>query len=145
MIERLNWTFKTMLSKHVAKFSSEWDTYLPGTLWAYCNTPHASTGEKSSYLLFGYDCCSTTEAALLPTTSLQSVNIHDYQEEPVAMLSSARKMAAKVNQEARRKYKHQYNKLSTFPKYQIGNWIFVYFPSDETGTKCPNHGMFPTE
>ena len=41
-------------------------------------------------------------------------------------------MAAKANQEAQRKYKHQYDKLSTLPnpKYQISDWVF---PSDVTG------------
>ena len=47
MIERLNRTFKSILRKHSAKFGAEWDTYLPGVLWAYCNTPHTSTGEKT--------------------------------------------------------------------------------------------------
>ena len=68
MIEGLNRALKTMLQKQAAKFGTEWDTYLPGALWAYCNTPHTSTSEKSSYLLFGYDYRSPTEAALLPTT-----------------------------------------------------------------------------
>jgi len=62
------------------------------------------------------------------------------------MLSLARKMAAKANQEAQRKYKHQYDKLSTLPKYQIGDWVFVHFPSDETGKirkmSQPWHGPY---
>ena len=49
------------------------------------------------------------------------------------MLSSVRKMAAMANQEAQH---NQYDKLSTLPKYQIGDWVFVYFPSDETGKMC---------
>ena len=131
MIERLNRTFKTMLRKQVAKLGKEWDAYLPGALWAYRNIPHTSTGEKPSYLLFGYHCRSPTEVALLPASSYQPVNINDYREELVVMLSSVRKMAAKANQEAQRRYKHQYDKSSTSPKYQIGDWVFVYFPSGE--------------
>ena len=34
---------------------AQWDQYLSGVLWAYRNTPHSSTGEKSSILLFGFD------------------------------------------------------------------------------------------
>ena len=102
MIERLNRTFKAMLRKQVARFGSQWDTYLPGALWAYRNTPHSSTGEKSSYLLFSFDCRSPTEAALVPTTSHQPVDISDYREQLVEMLSSARTMAAKANREAQR-------------------------------------------
>ena len=43
----LSQTFKTMLKKHVAKFGVEWDTYLSGTLWAYCNTLHTSNWRTS--------------------------------------------------------------------------------------------------
>ena len=45
MLERMNRTLKSMLRKHVAKFGSQWDRYLPGILWAYRNTPHESTKE----------------------------------------------------------------------------------------------------
>lgn len=56
MVERFNRTLKFMIRKHIAQFGKQWDRYLPGLLWAYRNTPHESTGEKRSYLLFGVDC-----------------------------------------------------------------------------------------
>ena len=80
-------------------------------------------------------------------SSYQPVNINDYHEELVVMLSSARKMVAKANQEAQRCYKHQYDKSLTSPKYQIDDWVFVYFPSEETGIlrklSQPWHGPLP--
>ena len=66
MVERMNRALKAMLRKHTAKFGKQWDHLLPGVLWAYRNTPHDSTLEKPSFLLFGVDLCSSTEAALLP-------------------------------------------------------------------------------
>ena len=65
MVERFNRTLKTMLRKHTVKFNKQWDCYLPGVLQAYRNTPYEATKEKTSYLLFGYDCRSPTEAAFL--------------------------------------------------------------------------------
>ena len=53
-------------------------------------------------------------------------------------------MAVKANQEAQCHYKHQYNKPSASLKYQIGDWVFVYFPSEETG-KLRKLGMVHTE
>ena len=50
MVERLR---KAMLQKTCAKFGQQWDRFLPGVLWAYRNTPHESTKEKPSFLLFG--------------------------------------------------------------------------------------------
>jgi len=51
-IVRFNRALKFMLRKHVSKFGMQWDTYLHGALWAYRNTPHSSTREKPSFLLW---------------------------------------------------------------------------------------------
>ena len=60
--------------------------YLPTRSFvAYWNTPYTSIGEKPSYLLFGYNCYSPTEEALLPAASHQPININDYREEIVLM------------------------------------------------------------
>ena len=67
MVECMNHTLKTMLRKHAAKFGLQWDRYWPGVL---CNSPHESTKEKPSFLMFGTDCCSPTEAALLPLSPI---------------------------------------------------------------------------
>ena len=74
-VERFNRTLKTMLRKHAARFGNQWDTYLSGVLWAYRNTPHTSTGEKPSFLLFGIDCRSPTEAAYMPVSDIQPTQV----------------------------------------------------------------------
>ena len=73
-VERFNRTLKLILRKHVAKYGMQWDQYISGVVWAYCNTPHSSTGEKPSFLLFGLDCHSPTKTAFLParTKSLRA-------------------------------------------------------------------------
>ena len=108
MVERFNRTLKFMIRKHIAQFGKQWDHYLPGLLWAYRNTPHESTGEKRSYLLFGVDCRSPSEAALLPPSTLQPTNVDDYREELILSLS-ARASAAKSIQKAQAKYKRHYD------------------------------------
>ena len=65
-VERFNRTLKTMLRKQASTYGVQWDQYIYGVLWACWNTPHSSTGEKPSYLLFGIDCRCPTEASLLP-------------------------------------------------------------------------------
>lgn len=113
LVERFNRTLKTALRKHAAKFGLEWDRYLPGVLWAYRNTPHESTGENPSYLLFGVDCRTPTEAALLPPTHLQPTEVEDYREELTLMLSSARELATKAIQKAQKKNKRLYDRKAT--------------------------------
>ncbi len=95
MVERFNRTLKTMLRKHVAKFGPHWDQFIPGVLWAYRNTPHESTLEKPSYLMFGVDVRTPNEAAILPSVELKhSTDVEDYREELAISLSSAPELAA---------------------------------------------------
>jgi len=49
-----------------------------GIPWAYLNTLHTQIGEKPSYLLFGMDSCSPTEAVLLSPKSPKITNISEY-------------------------------------------------------------------
>ena len=146
MVERFNRTLKSMIHKYVTQFGKQWDQYLPGLLWAYRNTPHESTGEKPSYLLFGMDCRSPTEAALLPPSALQPVAVEDYREELILSLSSARSTAAECIQKAQAKYKAQYDRKATSRTYRPGEWILVKFPCDESGKQRklsrPWHGPY---
>ena len=135
MVERFNRTLKTILRKHAATFGNQWDRYLPGVLWAYRNTPHESTGEKPSFLLFGMDCRTPTEAAYLPPSSLRPADVSDYREELILSLSLARKLAAESIQKVQVKYKRNYDrgvKIVDAP-LRNGVWVLVYHPQDETG------------
>ena len=69
LVERYNRTLKAMLRKHMARFGNQWDQFLYGVQWAYHNT----TGEKPSFLLFGTDLRTPSEAALSPPSSLSPV------------------------------------------------------------------------
>ena len=95
MVERFNRTLKTMFRKHAGRFGLQWDRYLLGMLWAYRNTPHESTGEKPSFLLFGMDCKAPSEAALLPPNLIEPSTVETYREELILNLASAQELAAK--------------------------------------------------
>ena len=146
LVERFNRTLKTMLRKHAADFGVQWDRYLPGVLWAYRNTPHDSTGEKPSFLLFGVDCRYPTEAALLPPTPVKPVAIEDYREELVLMLGEARQQAVTAIQKAQKRYKKSYDQRSQDPTLRVGDWVLVKFPQEESGhlrkLSRPWHGPY---
>ena len=145
-VERFNRTLKAMLRKHAVRFGNQWDTYLSGVLWAYRNTPHTSTGEKPSFLLFGVDCRSPTEAAFMPLTDICPVQMEDYREQLMATLSSARELAATSIQKAQKRYKHQYDRDTKTTSLKIGEWVFIRFPQDESGRlrklSKPWHGPY---
>ena len=122
-----------MLRKHAATFGNQWDHNLPGLLWAYSNTPHESTGEKPSFLLYRLDCRSPTQAALHPPHLINPTNVSDYWQELVLSLATARKLAAENIQKVQRKYKTQYDKKAKIADYHVGDWVMVHFLQDESG------------
>ena len=146
MVERFNRTLKASLRKHAVKFGNQWDTYLPGIIYAYRNSPHDSTGEKPSFLLFGFDCRSPSEASLLEPEEVRPTDVSDYREELILSLKSARDIATQSIRKAQNQYKKQYDKKSTQQSYQVGDWVLVKFPAEESGKNRklsqPWHGPY---
>ena len=140
MVERFNRTLIAILKKHVEKFGMQWDKHIPGILWAYHNTPHQSTGEKPSYLLFWFDCRSPTEASLLPTSPNGEVDITDYRRELTLSLKHAQELAAVSIQKAQTKYKEQYDKSAASTPFTVGGMVLVHFPQEES-ENCLSLGM----
>ena len=134
-----------MLWKHTT-FGSQWDRSLPGALWAYRNVPHDATNEKTSFLLRGMDCRTPTEEALLRPQEMEPVEVSDYREEIILSLSTARKLAAESIRTVQAQYKRMYDKLSRETDYQLGGWVLVYFPQEETRKRSklsrPWHGSY---
>ena len=116
-------------------------------LYAYRNTPHESTGEKPSYLLFGNHLRTPTEAAYLPETKNALVSdLTTYREKLVVGLSLAREQAAEAMQRAQRKYKKYYDKGTHPNPLQRTDWVMIRFPQEETGAgrklSRPWHGPY---
>ena len=146
LTERFNRTLKTMLRKHVDQYGMQWDQYLHGVLWAYRNTPHESTAEKPSFLLYGWDCKYPAEAAFLPEAQVDSTALNEYRQQLIKVLKQARELAAQQIQAAQRKYKKQHDRNTSTEKYKEGDWILIRFPHDEVGKQRklsrPWHGPY---
>ena len=69
------------------------------------NTPHEATSEKPSFLLFGMDCRTPSQAAYLKPTDLHPTDVDDYRTVMKLAITSARKLAATKIQQAQKKYK----------------------------------------
>ena len=111
LVERFNRTLIMTLRKQASTYGNQWDKFLSGAVWAYRNTPHETIGEKPSFLLFGIDCCTPSEVALLPPTQSEPIEeFTDYRQELVLSLSSARAQATKSIRKAQKHYKAHYDK-----------------------------------
>lgn len=146
LVERFNRTLKAMLRKHAFKYGKEWDRYLYGVLWAYRNTPHDSTGEKPSYLLFGRDLRSPVEAELLTPTLTPPTSAEEYKQQLLQTLAHSRHLAESATRQAQSRYKANFDKKATQRQYREGDWVMIKFPQEEQGKgrklSHPWHGPY---
>ena len=124
-----------MLRKHASRFGKEWDLNLYGVLWAYRNTPHDSTGEKPSFLLFGMDLRAPVKAELLePSTEIgPQISAEHYREQLVYTLASSRQLAEETTRQAQTRYKTNFDRRAHQREYRVGDWVMVKFPQEEQG------------
>ena len=110
------------------------------------NIPHEATKEKPSYLLFGFDCRSPTEAAFLPMEAQGHTDVMDYREEVVLSLASARELTVTNTKKAQKQYKQQHDHHATSVDYKVGDLVLVKFPHEECRKKrklsCPWNGPY---
>ena len=144
MVERFNRTLKTMLRKRAAQFGGQWDNHLPALLWVYRNTQHDSTGEKLSFLLFGWDCRSP-----LSTTCQWGCSVYyccRLSGGAYADLVICPTDHTLQHPSAERRYKAQYDRKTDSYKYKIGDWVLIRFPAEESGRlrklSRPWHGPY---
>ena len=93
LIERLNRTLISMLSKCVTKHGRDWDERLPYILFAYRVSVHESAKESPFYLLYGRDARLPTETVLSQPTTPYQLDMQDYRTELVTHLSDAWSLA----------------------------------------------------
>lgn len=99
-----------MLRRHASRYGNEWDQHLYGVLWVYRNTPHETTGEKPSFLLYGRDLRSPVEAELLFPDQHPPITTEDYREQLLQMLASSRELAETTIRRAQKRYKGQFDR-----------------------------------
>ena len=109
---------------------------LTSTCQDYPPTPHESTKEKPSFLLFGVNLQSPNKAAFLSPFKLEPTSIEGYQEELMQTLTSACTLAAENIRVAQTKYKKYHDKHAKPVSHSIAEWILIRFPQDETGKRC---------
>ena len=100
LVGRFHQTMTDMLAKVVEKEGEDWDTHIPYILFAYRTSLQQSTGESSSFLLYGRDAQPPTESALVPAPTPCPINLEDYKSQMVELLSESWELARQSIQKA---------------------------------------------
>lgn len=145
MVKQFNRTFKTILHKDASRFGNQWDRFLPGILWVYRNTPHESTGEKPSSLLFGQDPANSHRGMLPANHSCSGWSCRRLQRAFTHISQGdCCYFSSKGSGEIQTHHEHRVMRDTT--PIKTGDWVLVHSPQDGTGANRklsrPWHGPY---
>ena len=125
LVERLNQTLKSMLSKVVSKGGKDWDEYLGPALLAYRTAPQASTGQSPFFLLYGRDArLPTALNFFVPAVNCPTIET-EYARELFRELKKARQLARKSIQTAQGNQKKQYDRRARNSNIHAGDLVML--------------------
>ena len=124
----------------------EWDNWLPLLLFAYRSVVQDLTKESLFFLLYGRDPCLPSGTVFdLPLPSYP-VDTKDYRTELLVTVRKVREFTLKSILEAQEKQRKFYYRQSTTSRFQVGDGVMVFMPSEVTGNKrklaCPYHSPY---
>ena len=95
VVQRINRTLISMVTKHVEFNGHECDKYLPFLLFAYRVKIHRSTQESPFFRIYGRDARLPTETALAGPTSAAQLDVDDNKVDTLLGFSTAWESSAK--------------------------------------------------
>ena len=108
-------------------------------------TSHEATGEKPSFLLFGFN---RRTPALLPPNPIEPTTVVDYRDQVILSLSIQPEswLPSPMIQKAQKKYKLIYDRKASATHLKVGDWALIKFPAEEVGKlrkrSRPWHGPY---
>jgi transposase InsO family protein len=134
LVERFNGTLKLMLKKLCEERPTDWDRYVNALLFAYRETPQATTGFSPFELLYGRSIRGPlailkelwTDEVEESETKTTYQYVLDLQER----LQSTCELARTELQKAQKRYKTYYNKGTKSRKFKVGDEVLLLLPTD---------------
>lgn len=133
LVERFNGTLKSMLKKLCEERPKDWDRYVNALLFAYRETPQASTGFSPFELLYGRSVRGPlailkelwTEEVDEAETKTTYQYVLDLQER----LQKTCELARDEIKKAQKRYKFHYNKRAKSRKFKVGDEVLLLLPT----------------
>ena len=132
LVERLNGILLHSLSKYVSSDQKHWDEHLHSVLSAYRVSPSEVIGDSAFFLLYGREPRLPMDVSLLPPKDL-SASVTEHRACVVKHLETAQEVARANVQRAQQRTKLFYDQSSNFPKYDLGQQVWVFSPKNKRG------------
>ena len=135
LVERFNGTMKLMLKKLCEERPKDWDRYVNALLFAYRETPQASTGFSPFELLYHvYGRSVRGPLAILKelwtdeVEETETKTTYQYVLDIQERLQKTCELARAELQKAQKRYKAHYNKGAKSRKFKVGDEVLILLP-----------------
>lgn len=126
LVERMNRTVKSMLSKFVRSDQKDWDTYIDYIVMAYNTTPQESTGVSPHRLVYGEEMLVPLDIMTenIPENRDSEVNKSQYATDLSAKMRKMYELVRENLKEAACRQKKQYDCRVTEYNYSVGDKVW---------------------
>ena len=133
LVERLNRTLLSMLSKYVADKPSDWDQWLGLVVMAYRTAKHSSTGFSPFQLLYGRDSVTPADVEFHLPTSSRTRNQAEYLQDLQSNLRVTRELMEE-NEAFAKSHQARNHKVVETKTYESGDQVLLHDPATRHGT-----------
>jgi hypothetical protein len=129
LVERLNRTIESMLSKVISSTQKDWDEFLPLVMYAYRSSVHESTGETPAMMMFGRELDLPVDLLFGNHTCDQSdQDVGTYLETFLEKMWKTHDLAREQIAKSSDKQKRQYDLRSTSNTFSVGEAVWLFNP-----------------
>ena len=135
-VERINQTLSQSLSMYVAQRQTDWDTFIPGFLFAYNTSLHPSIKETPFFMIFGRNAVLPCNINLKKAWNIHSTQ--SYKEELLENLREAHQQARHFIQKTAIQMKEIYYRNAQDTKFCEGDLVYIRNPPTAKEEKTLN-------
>ena len=119
LVERFNGTIAQAISMNVSSDQKDWDQHILSILFACRVRPSESTDDSLLYSLYGRECLTPPDVALLPPAELSS-SIDEHRKRIVSQIEETQRIKRDNNQKTHQKMKYLYDRNAENLDFQAG-------------------------
>ena len=134
VVERFHRTLNSMLGKVISENQRDWDERLPYVMAAYRASVHASTGFTPNKLMLGRENRMPIDLVmgLPPREANGSQSVDDFVARQQEIAEESYQLARQHLAQNAQRRKSAYDVRVRKSKYDIGDWVWYYYPRKYT-------------
>ena len=126
LVEKLNGTIESMLSKFVSKNQRDWDKFLPYLMLAYRSSIHDTLGESPNFMMFGREVFVPIDLIFGKPWRQEPKPVHEYVDNLTNRMEKVHEVVRDRLTKAADRQKRRYDLCCTSVKFKVGEGVLLH-------------------